>query len=239
MKKIMLLFILLCSAAVLAGCMYPAQQRAENEIPYEDQIAAVQGAVDQYQEDSGGLLPIKTVEEDTPIYQKYMIDFSMLKPRYLAELPGNAYENGGVFQYVLTDVEEDPTVRIFDLRIPEEIRTLNIRIQANRGIPFKAAIGDNVYSIDYEQLGYKEDPMAMSPYTNRELPFVTNGDGTIFVDYITDLYHATQDIDATFEEGQDIRSVLLEESMFVPAYSMPYFVDENGDIVYGDSRDPS
>ena len=37
----------------------------------------------------------------------------------MAEPPGNAYESGGVFQYVIIDAESNPTVKIVDLRIAE------------------------------------------------------------------------------------------------------------------------
>ncbi|MDG5470655.1 hypothetical protein P6709_02775 [Jeotgalibacillus sp. ET6] len=222
---------------LLQGCMYPSQQKSENEIPYEDQIQNVQEAVDRFQEDSGGLLPIKTLEEDTPIYQKYLIDFSKIKPRYMDQLPGNAYENGGVFQYLLLDVEEDPTVHIFDLRIAEEIRSLQIKIQANRGIPFEASLGGKYYSINFEKLGYKEDPMVLSPFTNKELPIIADGDGTIYVDYLTDLYQVVQENELQLDtmEFADVREILHEESSFVPAYSPEYEVNEENEITYSSS----
>ena len=59
--------------------------------------------IKQFQEDQGGILPIKTLDQTTPIYHKYPIDFKRLVPEYMAEPPGNAYESGGVFQYVIID----------------------------------------------------------------------------------------------------------------------------------------
>ena len=35
-------------------------------------------AVNQFQEDNGGILPIKTKDANTPIYQKYPIDFKRI-----------------------------------------------------------------------------------------------------------------------------------------------------------------
>lgn len=233
MKKASKLFMLVTTVLLLSGCMFPAQQNAGNEIPYDDQIAVVQQAVEDFQEESGGLLPIKTTEEDTPVFQKYLIDFSKIKPRYMDQLPGNAYENGGVFQYLLMDVEEDPTVYIFDLRIAEEIRTMQVKIQANRGIPFKKPLGGNLYSIDYEKLGYKEAPTVQSPFTNKELPLIAGGDGTIYVDYITDLYQVSQEKQKDLGEStEDIRTILYEDSVFVPAYSPLYEVNEKNEIDY-------
>src|SRR5579875_2095880 len=84
---------------LLSGCMYPEQNLAKNQIPYKDQLQAVQTAVNDYRKDNGGLLPIKTKEANTPIYEKYPIDFKKLMPKYMSEPPGNAFENGGIFQY--------------------------------------------------------------------------------------------------------------------------------------------
>ena len=60
---------------MLSGCLYPQEKLAENQIPYEDQIQSVQTAVDKFQKDNGGILPIKTRDQSTPIYEKYPIDY--------------------------------------------------------------------------------------------------------------------------------------------------------------------
>lgn len=113
----------------LSGCLYPEERLKQNQIPYEDQVAAVQSAVNQYREATGGLLPIKTRDMKTPIYQKYPIDFNKLIPRYMQEPPGNAYESGGIFQYVIVDAENNPTVKLLDLRSAEQIRELKLRLK--------------------------------------------------------------------------------------------------------------
>jgi len=46
----------------------------------------------------------------------------------LANIPGNAYEKGGIFQYIIWDPENNPTVKLVDLRSAEKIRDLNIRL---------------------------------------------------------------------------------------------------------------
>src|SRR5699024_12577930 len=94
----------------LTICIFPDNELAKNKTPNEDQINMVQTAVEQYQEDTNVLLPIKTKEADVDIYEKYLIDFNMLKDnQLLSETPATAYENGGTYQYTLIDVEEDPT----------------------------------------------------------------------------------------------------------------------------------
>ncbi|MHA7137502.1 hypothetical protein [Rossellomorea aquimaris] len=233
MKRLGLIaFLLILTISILSGCMYPEEKLSQNQIPYETQVKAVQDAVVTYQKDNNGLLPIKTRDQDTPIYQKYPIDFRKLSPQYLAEIPGNAFENGGVFQYVLTDVEEDPQVKIFDLRLAEQIRELKIRIEAQGYPPFKEEVANNVYTLNYKELGYDGEVYVNSPYSNKNLPLVINGDGDIFVDYSMDLFEQIKSTDKELKPGEDIRNLLVEDTFFVPAYSLPYTVDENNEPVF-------
>jgi len=211
----------------LTGCMYPEEKLVQNQVPYKDQLDSVESAVKQFQEANGGILPIKTRDAETPIYQKYPIDFKKIVPKYLSEPPGNAYENGGIFQYVLVDVEKNPTVKLLDLRIAETIREIKMRIEANGYPPFKDQIADNIYTLDFKKIGYKQEPVATSPYTNQNLHFIISTDGEIFVDYRSDLYQAIKSTQLDLNEGEDIRHILVNESMFVPAYSLPYTIDKN------------
>lgn len=224
-KKNFVLFILV--VFLLTGCMYPEDELTKNQVPYKDQIMSVQSAVSQFQKDSGGLLPIKTKEGTTPIYQKYPIDFEKIVPRYMSGVPGNAFENGGIFQYVLVDVETNPTVKLLDLRITETIRDIKLRLNANGGYPpYKVEISKNVYSLDFTKLGYKEEPVAISPFSGLNLPFVVDVNGEIYVDYRSDLFKIIKEKNIQTFQRNDIRYLLVEDSMFVPAYSLPYTFDE-------------
>ncbi|MDQ0213703.1 hypothetical protein J2S13_000097 [Oikeobacillus pervagus] len=231
-KRFFALFISVFTITILSGCMFPEEKKSQNQVPYENQIQSVQSAVEQFREKNDGILPIKTKEQDTPIYLKYPIDFKKLAPEFMAEPPGNAYESGGVFQYVLIDVEDQPTVKIFDLRIAEQIRELNIRLQAHQYPPFKEEIVNNVYTLDYSKLGYKEEPHAVSPYSNKNLPFVMTGDGKIYVDYRMDLYELLKKEKHSYKTGEDIRPLLTKDSVFVPAYSLPYTVDDKKEPIF-------
>ncbi|CEG27663.1 hypothetical protein [Bacillus sp. B-jedd] len=223
---------LFIAISLLGGCMYPSSELSENQIPYEEQLKSVQAVVESFQKDNGGILPIKTKEADTPIYEKYVIDFTRISPRYMQEPPGNAFENGGVFQYVLIDVETNPTVKLLDLRIVDKIRDIKMRIRANGYPPYKDKLADNVYSLDFSQLGYKEPPHVVSPFTQQNLSFVVTGDSEIYVDYRSDLYQQLKTSKKEFTEGEDIRSLLTENSMFVPGYSLPYTIDSNGEPAF-------
>lgn len=218
---------------LLTGCAYKGDEEASGDSVYPEQIESVQRAIDTYQEESGGLLPIKTRESSTDIYIKYPIEFSKLVPQYMEKIPSNAFEKGGVYQYVLMDVEENPTVKLVDIRFAERIRDLNLRKNANNGsIPFKDPIGEAVYEIDYKTMGYKNQLTVPSPYSNSHLPLVVGGDGMFYVDYSIDLQTVLTEEKPSVEQGEDIRYLLEEDSFVLPAYSLPYTVDENNEPVF-------
>ncbi|WP_066385061.1 hypothetical protein [Neobacillus mesonae] len=218
-------FLFVFTTLLLTGCMYPKEELAQNQVPYKDQIQTVQQAVDDFRKDNGGILPIKTKEADTPIYQKYPIDFKKIAPKYILEAPGNAFESGGIFQYVLVDEETNPTVKLLDLRAAEAIRDINLRIKTKGFPPFKKEIAKNVYSIDFKKLGYDQPPYVVSPFTNKNLTFVVSTDAKVYVDYRPDLYEALKNSSNEVKPGEDIRKILVDHSMFVPAFSLPYTMD--------------
>lgn len=232
MKSIFKLSMFIMVPILLSGCLYPQEKKTENQIPYEDQIQSVQLAVDTFKESSDGLLPIKNKDMDTPLYLKYPIDFLKLIPQYLSSSPGNAYENGGIYQYVLVDVETNPTVKVVDLRMADKIREIKTRIKAQGYPPFKDTIAKNIYSLDYAKIGYKTEPYVISPYTNNNLPLVITSEGEIYVDYSSDLFISLQENDYNFKQGEDIRSILSDQSPILPAYSLPYTIDKNNEPVY-------
>ncbi|MGG4491975.1 hypothetical protein [Metabacillus idriensis] len=238
MKKLASLVPVFFIMTLLSGCLYPDQELSQNQVPYEDQIAGVQNTVDRFKEDSGGLIPIKTRDMETPIYQKYPVDFAQLVPKYMAEPPGTSYESGGVYLYVLVDVEKNPTVKLIDLRISEEIRDLKTRLnvyKASNGYPpYKDVIAENVFTLDYKKLGYEEAPHAVSPYSGEILPFVIDNTGEVYVDYRIDLNKVLSEKNHKAAAGEDIRDLLAADSPFVPAFSLPYTVNEKNEPVFLD-----
>ncbi|MFD1065255.1 hypothetical protein [Oceanobacillus locisalsi] len=225
-------FILL----LLSGCMYPQSERTENQVSNEEQLTVVQQAVESYREGEDGLVPIQTKDNDTHIYEKYLIDFRPMQEKgYISEIPGNAFEEGGVYQYTIVDPEEDLKVRLIDLQTTEELRSVNIRLDTYRQEHTYPAFGqkitDQVYSVDYEKLGLQEAPTVQSPFTQADLPIVMDLEGNLYIDYAYDLNQALEETDHDYEEGDDIRPLLVDDSSFVPAYSMPYTV-EDGQAVF-------
>ncbi|WP_075617667.1 hypothetical protein [Paenisporosarcina indica] len=229
MKKLSLFCIAMFAAILMSGCMYPDSERAENEKPYDDQLTSVQVAVEKFQEATNGMLPIKNRDQDVDQYIKYPIDFEKIVPAYLSEIPPNAYENGGLFQYVIMDVEENPTVKVVDLRSAEKIRELNIKLGINGYGPIAEQVDKNVYKLDYKVMGYEDEQTVPSPYSDVNLPLVATGDGTIYIDYSIDLNRILQEDKPKVTPGEDIRYLLVDKYPVVPAYSLPYTVNEKNE----------
>ncbi|MRH42394.1 hypothetical protein GH741_06820 [Aquibacillus halophilus] len=224
------------SILILSGCLYPSQNLTKNNVPNELQLKTVQDAVTQYAQDNQGLIPVLTKPSDTPIFQKYIIDFSKLKQQnLLASIPGTAFENGGVYQYVLITPEESPTVKLIDLRNAETIRSvyskINIYRSENTYPPFGEEVEDSIYQINYEKIGLESPPFVVSPYSQKNLPIIMDVYGDIYIDYSLDLYEALNEFEHSYSEGEDIRYILAENYPFVPAYSLPYTI-EDGEPVY-------
>ena len=73
----------------------------------------------------------------------------------------------------------------------------------------------------------------ISPFTGHYLPLRITGEGKIIVDYASDLYQMLRENrEYSLQKGEDIRWILTENSPFVPAYSLPYTVDEHGEPVF-------
>ncbi|RQW20484.1 hypothetical protein EH196_10245 [Bacillus sp. C1-1] len=220
---------------LLAGCMLPNEQRVENQVPYADQMASVQAAIDQFQEETG-VLPIKTFDESTNLYQRYVIDFRQLIPTYMQDAPGSSFENGGVYQYVLVNVEEEPEVKVIDVRIMNEINTLTQRINDYRRehtyAPIKESLDYDLFTLDFEALGYKEEPYIDSPYNQTRLPLLYTNSGDIMIDYRLDLIELQSEMDGSFTTETDLRTYLYEDAPFVPVFSVPYTYSEADGIQY-------
>src|SRR5699024_9447051 len=229
-------FKLMIALFILTGCMFQKEKLAKNQVPHEDQIEQVQNAIEKYQEQTGGLLPIKTKPNETPIYEKYIIQFKQLEDEnVLSNIPGNSFENGGIYQYVLIDVEENPTVKLIDLRTTSEVQKLHSKVNTYRNkhiyTPYGENVGGDLHTLDYEKLGLTSEPTVVSPFTQNNLPFVIDMNGDIYIDYRYDLTSVIEETDSSITEGEDIRHILTDDSPFVPAHSLPYTI-EDGEPVF-------
>ncbi|EJL32101.1 hypothetical protein [Brevibacillus sp. BC25] len=223
-KSFKLVISLTILSSLLSGCLYPDERRAENQIPSTFFVEATQKAIEQFQKDTA-VLPIVTKPLDTPIFEKYEIDFRKMIPKYMPDVPGNAFEKGGVYKYVLIDVDTKPTVKLIHLTAVSTVADVQSEVDRYKGhfekLPVIADLGNGYYSIDHERLGLKawQVPSAMGTYL---LPLVMNAEGQVGIDYATDIAQLLRDTKVTVPEKTDPRYVLARNSMFVPAKSFPY-----------------
>ncbi|WLD91835.1 hypothetical protein [Alkalihalobacillus sp. AL-G] len=230
MKRFMLSILILSLTVILTGCLYPDDRLVKNRTPYEEQLHSVQKAVQKYRMDTG-VLPIENRDQGTPIYIKYPIDFGKLVPRYISEPPGNSYQTGGIFQYVLVDVEKEPKVKLVDLEAVEKVKdyrlSIRLYLEKNNYLPYKDVLANKRYTLKYKEIGYDKQPVVKSPFTGNNLPLIVDEKNNVYIDYSMDLYHALQDKSHSYQNGDDIRDILVRDSMFVPAFSVPYTVQDS------------
>ena len=208
------------------------EEKRVQQTPDLDSLSSIQRAIDTYQQDTG-VLPIKNSEADTDIFVKYQIDFlKLISGGYIAKSPDNSFEQGGIFQYVIWNAEEDPTVKLIDLRMTERLREVNLRFMSTEYPQFKERIADYVYTINYDNIGYETDVTVESPYSSNLLPLVISTEGVVYVDYSIELQQFIKEKGLTPTPGEDIRYLIADESPVLPAYSLPYTVDENNDVIF-------
>lgn len=225
--------VLALSALIaLSGCMYPKELRKENQVSYKESVLLVQNAVDQYQKDTG-LLPIKNSSAETPQYEKFVIDFSKLTNRnLLSDVPISAFENGGNNYFLIINEETKPTVRLMDLVTFQKVSELEQLVAGyvanHKGeVPAGETVAKNLFRLDFDKLGRKPEQIR-SVFSGQYVGFLVDASGKVFVDYAMDVMQAIRKSGKTdFEANADLRTVLVEQSLFVPVKSTPYYWIDN------------
>lgn len=222
----MLLFFMF----ILSGCLYPQSMRVENQMPLAQRVQWVQDAVEAYRE-ATGVFPIQTRDAATPLYEKYPIDFQKLVPRYLPYIPGDAFEAGGRYLYVLVDPETEPKVRLLDLETAQIVNDIQLATNMywleHRRLPAsEVRYFPQFFSVELERLGY-EEILIQSPFTGHYLPLLMDQVGYIGVDYAQDIAMYLREVSPEEWQDRDLRELLVEKSLFVPVKSFPYRLVDN------------
>lgn len=230
MKKrriISVLFICLVLCLLLTGCLYPGggASGGGQTVPGE-YLPQVQNAVETYRARSG-VLPIKNSEADTPVYEKYKIDFRKLMDHGLiSRVPDDAFEGGGVFEYVIIDPEGEMQVKLRDLVAAQQVADLQREIDSFRlregFLPLGEEAAPSFYQIDYEKIGRK--PLQVrSVYSSMFLTAVIHESGRVAIDYAPEIMNALRLSGVEHPDPDiDLRIYLTEQSPFVPTASFPY-----------------
>ncbi|QHT60527.1 hypothetical protein GXP70_11670 [Paenibacillus lycopersici] len=226
--------VLACMAALFSGCMYPKDQLGQYQKPPKDAILNVQTVIDQYQKDTG-LLPIKNSEENTPVYEKFKIDFDKLqRMNYMSSIPESAYEKGGSYYYLVINEETDPTIKLMNLVLYQKTNDLEAAVKAYAGahggkLPAGKTMYPSFTAIDYGVLNAKE-PELRSMFTGSPLTAMLDPDGKVYLDYGPDIMQQLTKLEEGKKPGgdADLRTLLVDNSDFVPVKS-PVYRLVNGD----------
>lgn len=202
---------------MFAGCMVPEQVQTDR---LWQQVVQVQKAVDAYFKQNN-ILPYVYTEEQQKLTTKYKVNFKELKG-FLGEFPSSAFAEGGYFLFVLIDVEEDPTVRLFDLRVNDTVSKVQHKIKGylehHQALPEKTRMNEFFYTIDYKKLNM-EPVEVPSPYSQEELPLIMDHQGQVYIDYRTEVMKKWQQTRQKPGEKTDLRWWLAKDSLYVPAFS--------------------
>ncbi|MCR8642303.1 hypothetical protein NV379_06480 [Paenibacillus sp. N1-5-1-14] len=229
------LVLMVVIVSMLTGCLYPQEKRKERQGNPSEYISMVQGAIDHFREKTGGMLPIKNSEMDTPLYEKYKIDFKRLQERGLiSNPPPNSYEGGGSFIYVLINVETKPEVKLLDLASYQSVIELQRQVQAyqkknNGTLPLGEAIAPGIYHVNWDKMGVKK-PDLKSPFNRQlEVSFMLEESGVASIYYGVELMKMIemQSLQSGLEPNVDLRELLVKNSPFVPNQSLHYYWENN------------
>ena len=81
-------------------------------------------------------------------------------------------------------------------------------------------------------MGFKKPLTVKSPYSDTHLPLVVGGDGNFYIDYSIDLNRILLEEKPNVKQGEDIRYLLADNYPVLPAYSLPYTVNEDNEPVF-------
>lgn len=221
MKRTIKCLLVLLLLFMSVGCMYPQEARQQlDQLPVH--IMQVQSSVDTYYKNNK-ILPYRYQEDERKFTSKYLVDFQ--KVSGANGIPPSAYEKGGHFLYVLVDVVNKPTVRLFDLRVANQIGKVESAIRAYKESkgqwPFGKKVDAKHYTVDYQKIG-EEEPLIPSPFDAQEnLTLILNDQGHVYLDYRMAAMKMIQESSHKPSEGTDLRLWLAQKSLYVPAFSLP------------------
>lgn len=224
---------LLLLPLLLSACFYPDSGNSSSQAATMEHLMVVQHAVDLYQRKTG-VLPIKNNPSYTPLYQQNVIDFKKILDRnYLSAVPADAYEKGGSAIYVLINAETAPEVKLLDLVSLQKVGDIQNKVEeyvkSHQGqLPFGEEAAPHFYWLDEKKLKMKELNLR-SIYSGRLLNVIMSEAGRVAIDYGPDIMQLLQREDLQdITPELDLRTLLLEESFYVPVASFPYHIS-NGD----------
>jgi hypothetical protein len=213
---------------LLTGCMYPKEQRIENQVALQESVMVVQNALDQYRQKTG-VLPIENASMEVPIYEKFVIDFRRLKERgAISQVPAVAFENGGSAVFIVTHPEDKPEVKLIDAVMMQKVNDLQRAVDDYRrrnggSSPIGEQAGEGIYYLDFRKLGLPVEQVR-SPYSPMMLSLLVHDQsGQVAVDYAPEISRLLKAKGITSPTpDEDLRAYLVRESVFSPSKSFLY-----------------
>ncbi|NIK77576.1 hypothetical protein FHS15_002712 [Paenibacillus castaneae] len=225
-RRLAALVALLVMALSLSGCLYPEDQKKQNQVASKEAVRNVQAAIDQYQSDTG-MLPIKNSASETPIYEKFNVDFAKLQRMgYLSEAPSAAFEKGGNFYFLIIDEETKPRIRLMDIvtfqRINDIQSWVTAYVQSKGNLPKGEEMYPGYYQLDYKSMS-RTEPTIRSMFSGQSLQALVDDNGVVYCDYGIDIMQLVQKSGKTdLDTDLDLRTLLVDGSDYVPVKAPVY-----------------
>lgn len=211
---------------LLSGCLYPQTDSSPTDVVSKEAIRNVQAAVDQYLAEKS-ILPIHNSDSTVDRYEKFRVNFDLLKKEsYVEHLPSSSFEGGGNFYYLILNEETDPVVKAQNIYLTQKVIDLQRKVDDYKSqhgnLPMTDKLYDGFYGIDYKALNMKT-PEVHSPYSGSIAQLMLSESGTVYVDYASDIYQAMlANPELEISEEQDLRVLLIEKSDYVPVKGAEY-----------------
>jgi hypothetical protein len=228
MNRILANTLMFLCCLSLTACMYPSDQRQQLS-KVDIQVARVQAQSEQYLA-KNKVVPYKYSIEQRKFTTHYLVDFNQL-----TEVPLTAYEKGGNFIYVFVGAEgKQPLVRLFDLRVNDEVEKVQLALKDYKTRTGKLPTNgkeSGYYNVDLAKLHVSNVSIPSPYFASSRLPLLIDKDGLIYLDYRKDVTRLIQTTKQKPVTG-DLRQFIIKDSLFVPAFSPPMKVGENGEILF-------
>jgi len=221
---------------VLSGCLYPQSDSSSTQSVSKEAIRNVQGAIEQYM-DEKSVLPIVNSDTSVDRFEKFRVNFDILKREgYLEMLPRSSYEGGGNFYYLILNEETEPVVKAQSVYLTQKIIDIQRKVEEYQSKNSKLPLGDKLYegfyAIDYKALNMKT-PELHSLYSGSIVQLMLTEAGSVYIDYASDIYQAkVANPELTEDAYDDWRYVLILNSDYVPVKSPKYKLIDGEPIPY-------
>jgi len=233
-------FKLLTSAALIAlllsGCLYPQTDSSSTSTVSKESMRNVQAAIEQYMNEKG-ILPIHNSDSTVDRYEKFRVNFDVLKKeRYIDMLPSSSFEGGGNFYFLVLNEDTEPIVKAQSIYLIQKIIDLQRQVDAFKAENGKLPIVDQVYegfhTIDYKAMSIKA-PQLHSIYSGGITELLIGESGKVYINYASDIYQMMkQHPDYELAEQHDLRELLVMYSDYVPVHSPKYKLVNDEPIPY-------